>query len=210
MAIDALGPPEPIRRVARVVIIVVAILSIIGWLRRCSASIPVCRGSGTVITYGEVKQSPSGWEDIKMSFQSDLTDLIDGYRNVINKHEVSRILTGAADIVEKDEGWIYDEANLEPEGPESRRPWIRSSPDTVAVGNAALLIIIATGTGFVDGYAIVFDGVDRSHHLRLRHRAHHQSNRRCRRSATCRCWSGRLTEKRIRSTSPSPNPYRRH
>ena len=94
-----------------------------------------------------------------MSFQSDLTDLIDGYRNVINKHEVSKILTGAADVVEKDEGWIYDEANPKPE-PEPEEATLTSiDPATAVVGTAAITVT-ATGTGFTDGDTIVVDGVD--------------------------------------------------
>jgi hypothetical protein len=111
-----------------------------------------------VITYAEVKSSPSGWpeENTTMSFQSDLTDLIDGYRNVVNKHEVSRILTGAADIVEKDEGWIYDEANPKPEE-EEEATLTSIDPATAVVGTAAVTVT-ATGTGFVDGDSIVVDG----------------------------------------------------
>ena len=74
-----------------------------------------------------------------MSFESDLTTLIDGYRNKINKHEVSRTLTGAADIVEKDEGWIYDETNIEPD--EEEIPTLTAlAPNTAVVGDAALTV----------------------------------------------------------------------
>jgi hypothetical protein len=106
-----------------------------------------------MITYAEVKQSPSGWEDIKMSFQSDLTALLDSYRNTINKYEVSRILTGAADIVEKDEGWLYDEANPQPVSPTLSA----LAPNTAVVGSAALTLV-ATGTDFTSNSRIIFDG----------------------------------------------------
>ena len=80
-----------------------------------------------MITFIEVKKSPSGWidatreemEETAMSFESELTDLIYSYRNKVNKHYVSRALTGAADVVEKDEGWLYDETNIEPDEDEA-------------------------------------------------------------------------------------------
>jgi hypothetical protein len=106
-----------------------------------------------VITYAEVKQSPSGWEDIKMSFESDLTALIDGYRNTINKHEVSRLLTGAADIVEKDEGWIYDEVNVQP-----ATPVLTSISPNTAVLNDPDVTMTCTGEGFSESSVIVFAG----------------------------------------------------
>jgi len=106
-----------------------------------------------VITYAEVKQSPSGWEDIKMSFESDLTALIDGYRNTINKHEVSRLLTGAADIVEKDEGWIYDEVNVQPV-----TPTISALTPNTAVLDSPDVTMVVTGTDFSENSVIIFAG----------------------------------------------------
>ena len=111
-----------------------------------------------MITYAEVKQSPTGWEDETMSFESDLTTLIDSYRNKINKHYVSRALTGAADVVEKDEGWIYDETNIEPD--EEEAPTLTAlSPQTAAIGGAALTVT-ATGTGFTADSVVVVGGTD--------------------------------------------------
>lgn len=111
-----------------------------------------------MITFREVKDSPSGWEDETMSFESDLTTLIDSYRNKINKHYVSRALTGAADVVEKDEGWIYDETNIEPD--EEEAPILTAlSPQTAAIGGAALTVT-ATGTGFTADSVVVVDGTD--------------------------------------------------
>ena len=118
-----------------------------------------------MITYAEVKQSPSGWLDAmpderetKMSFQSELTDLIDSYRNQINKMEVSRVLVGAADIVEKDEGWIYDETHLAPD--EGEIPTLTAlAPQTAAVGDAALTVT-ATGTEFTADSVVVVNGTD--------------------------------------------------
>ena len=111
-----------------------------------------------MITFREVKDSPSGWEDTHMSFESELTDLIYSYRNKVNKHYVSRALTGAADVVEKDEGWIYDETNVEPEDGEA--PTLTAlSPQTAAVGDAALTVT-ATGTGFTADSVVVVGGTD--------------------------------------------------
>jgi IPT/TIG domain len=111
-----------------------------------------------VITFREVQESPTGWEDETMSFESELTDLIDSYRNKVNKHYVSRALTGAADVVEKDEGWIYDETNLEPE--EEEAPTLSSiSPDTAEL-NSADVTMICTGSGFTEDSVINFAGND--------------------------------------------------
>jgi hypothetical protein len=108
-----------------------------------------------MITYGEVKQSPSGWEDMKMSFQSDLTTLIEQYRNTANKLEISKILVGAAEIVEKDEGWIFDEVNVQPVSP----TLTALTPNTAVVG-AADLTLVATGTDFTENSVIVFGGAE--------------------------------------------------
>jgi hypothetical protein len=108
-----------------------------------------------MITYLEVKNSPSGWEDTKMSFESELTELIDSYRNTVNKHYVSRCLTGAADIVEKDEGWIYDETHAQPEPP----VLTSISPDTAEL-NSADVTMTCTGSGFTESSVINFAGQD--------------------------------------------------
>ena len=90
-----------------------------------------------------------------MSFESELTTLVESYRNVMNKHEVSRTLTGAAEIVEKDEGWIYDEVNIQPETP----ALTALTPDTAVVGDADLTLVV-TGTDFTPQSVIVFNGGD--------------------------------------------------
>lgn len=94
-----------------------------------------------------------------MSFQSDLTALVDSYRNVINKHEVSRILAGTADIVEKDEGWIYDETHLPPD-PEAEDATLVSLTPATAVAGSAVLAVTAGGTGFTADSIVVVDGTD--------------------------------------------------
>jgi hypothetical protein len=110
-----------------------------------------------MITYREVKSSPSGWpeETTDMSFESELTELIYSYRNVANKHGVSRALTGAADIVEKDEGWIYDETNLQPEPPTLED----LEPDTAVLGDPDFTLS-CIGTGFDATSVINFAGQD--------------------------------------------------
>jgi hypothetical protein len=108
-----------------------------------------------MITYAEVKASPSGWpeEDTRMSFESDLTELVSGVRNKMNKHEVSRILAGTAEIVEKDEGWIFDETNVQPATP------VLSSinPDTAELDSADVTMT-CIGEGFTPASVIVFAG----------------------------------------------------
>ena len=114
-----------------------------------------------MITYREVKSSPSGWpeENTGMSFESELTELIDTYRNVANKHGVSRSLSGAADIVEKDEGWIYDETHLPPE-PEAEDATLVSLTPATAVVGSAILPVAAGGTGFTAESVVVVNGAD--------------------------------------------------
>ena len=93
-----------------------------------------------------------------MSFESELTDLIDSYRNKINKHYVSRALTGAADVVEKDEGWLYDETNIEPD--EDEAPVLSAISPNTAELNAPDVTMTCTGTGFTEDSVIVFAGND--------------------------------------------------
>ena len=104
-----------------------------------------------MITYAEVKASPSGWEDEQMSFQSELTTLVESYRNLMNKHEVSRILAGTAEIVEKDEGWIYDETNVQPASPTISA----LVPNTAVLGDPDVTMTI-TGTDFSPQSVIMF------------------------------------------------------
>lgn len=110
-----------------------------------------------MITYAEVKSSPSGWpeENTTMSFQSELTELVDSYRNVINKHEVSRVLSGTAEIVEKDEGWIYDETHPQPASPTISA----LTPNTAVLGDPDVTMVV-TGTDFTPQSVIVFNGTD--------------------------------------------------
>jgi hypothetical protein len=113
-----------------------------------------------MITYAEVKSSPSGWEDIKMSFESELTALVDSYRNTINKRQVSRALFFASDIVEKDEGWIFDDVNIKPETPVMEPPVITSlEPNTVIMGGRDLIMRVL-GREFTEESVIVFNGGD--------------------------------------------------
>jgi IPT/TIG domain len=109
-----------------------------------------------MITFREVQESPTGWEDETMSFESELTDLVYSYRNKVNKHYVSKTLNGAAEICEKDEGWIYDETNIQPE-PGEPATLTALSPQTAVVGDADLTMT-ATGTGFTADSVIVFNG----------------------------------------------------
>jgi IPT/TIG domain len=121
-----------------------------------------------MITYAEVKRSPSGWldaepdpqEDVPMTdFELALSELIDQYRNKVNKHYVSKCLASAGDIIEKDEGWIYDETNTQPE-PEAEPPVLATlTPNTAVVGSPAVAVT-ATGSGFTAESVIAIEGID--------------------------------------------------
>ena len=114
----------------------------------------------STITYGDVKASPSGWLDAAPKealpmedFETALSTLVDSYRNIRNKHEVSRILAGTAEIVEKDEGWIYDEVNVQPVSP----TLTSLTPNTAVVGGADLTLT-RQGPISASDSVIVFDG----------------------------------------------------
>lgn len=116
-----------------------------------------------MITYAEVKQSPSGWldaapdpqEDTMDDFETAVTALVEQYRNTINKQWASKVLTNAAEQVEKDEGWIYDETNAAPATP------VLSSltPNTAVLGSADITMS-CIGTDFTDTTVINFAGND--------------------------------------------------
>jgi IPT/TIG domain len=115
----------------------------------------------STITYGDVKASPSGWLDatpdskeVPMTdFETELAALIDTYRNKANKHGISQSLVGAADIIEKDEGWIYDETNVQPVSP----TLTSLTPNTAIVGDADLDVTLA-GTDFSASSVVLVDG----------------------------------------------------
>jgi hypothetical protein len=86
-------------------------------------------------------------------FETALSALVDSYRNKANKHELSKILTGKAEIIEKDEGWIYDDVNVQPVSP----TLTSISPDTAVLGDADL-VMTATGTDFTPQSTITFNG----------------------------------------------------
>jgi hypothetical protein len=86
-------------------------------------------------------------------FETELAALIDTYRNKANKHGISQSLVGAADIIEKDEGWIYDETNVQPVSP----TLTSISPDTAVLGDPDVTMV-CTGTDFSANSVITFAG----------------------------------------------------
>jgi hypothetical protein len=63
-----------------------------------------------MITYGEVKASPTGWEDLKMKdFELALSELIDTYRNKADKAKVVAALEAQGQLVADDESWTQAE-----------------------------------------------------------------------------------------------------
>jgi len=113
-----------------------------------------------MITYADVKASPSGWLDaapqeaIPMEdFEVALATLVDGYRNVMNKQLVSKALNNQAEQVEKDEGWIYDSVNVKPVTP----TLTSIDPDTAVIGDPDVTLTV-TGTDFTPQSVITFNG----------------------------------------------------
>jgi hypothetical protein len=86
-------------------------------------------------------------------FEQAVADLVAQYRNRLNKSYVSKVLVGAAEIAEKDEGWVYDEVNVEP----VPATLTAIAPNTAVIGGADLTLT-ATGTGFTAASVIVFGG----------------------------------------------------
>jgi hypothetical protein len=63
-----------------------------------------------MITYREVKQSPSGWEDLRMKdFELALSELLDSYRNKADKAKVVAALEAQGQLVADDESWTEAE-----------------------------------------------------------------------------------------------------
>jgi hypothetical protein len=63
-----------------------------------------------MITYGQVKASPSGWEDLRMKdFELALSELIDTYRNRTDKAQVVAALEAQGQQVSDDESWTKSE-----------------------------------------------------------------------------------------------------
>jgi len=113
-----------------------------------------------MITYGDVKASPSGWLDaapqeaIPMEdFEVALATLVDGYRNKMNKQLVSKALNNQAEQVEKDEGWVYDEVNQQPVTP----TLTSIDPDTAVIGDPDVTLTV-TGSDFTPQSVITFNG----------------------------------------------------
>ena len=60
---------------------------------------------------------------------------------------------------EKDEGWIYDETNVQPEEGGEEPTLTALAPQTAVVG-AAALSVTATGSGFTADSVVVVNGAD--------------------------------------------------
>ncbi len=117
-----------------------------------------------MITYAEVKQSPSGWldatpdtmeDDIMEDFETALASLLDQYHNKVNKGRVSVVLAGSADIVERDETWVYDEVNLPP-----ATPVLSSLSPATAVLDSEDITLSCIGSDFDEDAVINFAGYD--------------------------------------------------
>jgi hypothetical protein len=68
------------------------------------------------LTYGDVKASPSGWEDLKMKdFELALSELIDTYRNKTDKAQVVAALEAQGQQVTDDESWTESEPSEDDE-----------------------------------------------------------------------------------------------
>jgi hypothetical protein len=69
-----------------------------------------------MISYGQVKASPSGWEDLKMKdFELALSELIDRYRNKTDKAQVVAALEAQGQQVSDDESWTQSEESKDDE-----------------------------------------------------------------------------------------------
>jgi hypothetical protein len=88
-------------------------------------------------------------------FETALSALVDSYRNKANKYDISKILVGKAEIIEKDEGWIYDDVNPQPVSP----TLTSISPDTAVLGDPDVTMV-CTGTDFSPQSVITFAGQD--------------------------------------------------
>jgi hypothetical protein len=63
-----------------------------------------------MITYAEIKASPSGWKDLVMEdFELALAELIDTYRNKIDRQDVTQALQAQGERVAADDGWTKAE-----------------------------------------------------------------------------------------------------
>jgi hypothetical protein len=63
-----------------------------------------------MFTYRDIKNSPSGWEDLKMKdFELALSELIDTYRNKYDKALVVAALEAQGQLVSDDESWTESE-----------------------------------------------------------------------------------------------------
>jgi hypothetical protein len=62
-----------------------------------------------VVTYRDVKASPSGWEDLTMSaFELALSELIDQWRNKSDKQHIINAQIAQTELVTADAGWTRD------------------------------------------------------------------------------------------------------
>ena len=86
-------------------------------------------------------------------FETALSALVDSYRNKANKYDISKILVGKAEIIEKDEGWVYDEVNVQPVTP----TLTSISPNTAVIGDPDVTMTV-TGTDFSEQSVITFNG----------------------------------------------------
>lgn len=86
-------------------------------------------------------------------FADALKALIAQYRNVIHKAHVAHDLNDACNIVQKDEGWIYNEVNLPPLPP----TLTDLEPDTAVLGSEDVTMV-CTGTNFTPQSVIIFAG----------------------------------------------------
>jgi hypothetical protein len=63
-----------------------------------------------ILTYRDIKNSPSGWKDLKMEdFELALSKLIDDYRSKIDKAKAVEALEAQAQLVIDDESWTDPE-----------------------------------------------------------------------------------------------------
>lgn len=63
-----------------------------------------------MITYGEVKASPEGWEDLKVKKDVELAinEVIESYRHLISKDKMLDALMAQRDLVDADHSWPHE------------------------------------------------------------------------------------------------------
>jgi hypothetical protein len=120
-----------------------------------------------MITYRDVKSSPSGWPEDKetqmsaeteQAFTDAITAVVDQYRNVLHKDLAVKGLYHQAETVRLDETWTtYEGGPVAPEEPSP--PTLDAlSPNTAVSGDATDITMSCIGTGFTPDSIIVFNG----------------------------------------------------